>query len=243
MIENTKRLTVHLHGTLSANAQGVVPMWSERGGTLLEVAAAAANASAAKLQLGKAADADAIMLPAEIGQSGEPVIFTVADFDGISADPLGTTAPRFLPGTALTWLLLFDGGTTGGTNEEQSVTVTGAPTGGTFTLTWSGQTTGAIDFDATAAEVEAALVALSNIADGDVSVTGEDGGPWTVEFTGTKGSTNVAEMTTTPSLTGGTDPDVEIATATAGAAGTAAANVDIVFTILIGGVASGVSGL
>lgn len=105
-----------------------------------------------------------------------------------------------------------------GTNERQTVGPHDS-TGGTFTLTWSGQTTGALDWDATAAEVQAALEALSNIAVGDVAVTG---GPlpamMTVEFGGVLGQSNVAQMTSTgASLTGGSDT-VPIATATAGVA-------------------------
>lgn len=245
MIGTRKQITVFLSGTLSANAQGVIPTWTNRGMKLIEVAAVATNATGAKLQLGvggESADADGIMLPADIGKSSTPVIFTVPDFDGALADPIGSAAPLFKPGDLLTWLLDYNGDTTSGTNELQSVTITGAPTGGSFTLTYSGQTTAAIDFDTTAEEVQAKLEALSNIAEGDVTVTGEDGGPWTVEFTGTLGSTNVAQMTATPSLTGGTDPGVTIATETGGAAGTAAANVTLTFTVLLGGVISGVTG-
>lgn len=88
-------------------------------------------------------------------------------------------------------------------NETQTVTVTSA-TGGTFTLTFSGQTTGAIAHNATAAAVQAALEALSNIEPGDIIVTG---GPLstaavTVEFTGKYRFSNVAAMTATSSLTG-----------------------------------------
>lgn len=103
-----------------------------------------------------------------------------------------------------------------GLDEVQTVTVTGTPTGGTFTLTFDEQTTAAIDFDATAAEVQAALVALSNIGTNDVSVSGDAGGPFTVTFGGTLADSNVAELTATASLTGGTDPDVTVATSTAG---------------------------
>ena len=43
----------------------------------------------------------------------------------------------------------------GTTDEVQTVTITGGPTGGTFTLTWGGQTTAAIAYNATAATVQA----------------------------------------------------------------------------------------
>lgn len=104
-----------------------------------------------------------------------------------------------------------------GVNEQQTVTITGSPTGGTFTLTFGGQTTSAIAYNATAATVEAALEALSTIGQGNVQVTGSAGGPYTVEFVGALAKTNVAAMTASgASLTGGTTPGVTIATATAG---------------------------
>lgn len=104
------------------------------------------------------------------------------------------------------------------TEEVQTATVTGAPTGGTFTLTYSGQTTTAIAYNASATAVKAALVALSNIGADDVAVSGADGGPYTVTFQGSLANTNVAQMTATASLTGGTTPGVTIATTTAGGA-------------------------
>lgn len=105
------------------------------------------------------------------------------------------------------------------TDEEQSVTETGAPTGGTFTLTWNGQTTAAIPEAATAAQVATALEALSNIGAGNVEVTGSAAGPWDVTFIGDLASEDVAAMTASgASLTGGTSPGITIATVIAGAA-------------------------
>jgi hypothetical protein len=49
---------------------------------------------------------------------------------------------------------------------------TTAPTGGTFTLSYLGQTTAAIARNASGATIQAALEALSNIAPGDISVVG-----------------------------------------------------------------------
>lgn len=89
-------------------------------------------------------------------------------------------------------------------NEVQVVTLTGTPTGGTFTLTYSGQTTSAIAYNAAPATVDAALEALSTIGLNNVSVTGSAGGPWTVTFIGTLAATNAALMTGSgASLTGG----------------------------------------
>lgn len=102
-----------------------------------------------------------------------------------------------------------------GTAEVQTVTITGGPTGGTFTLTWNAQTTGAIAFNAAAATVQTALNALSNL-DG-VTVSGSAGGPYTVTFPVDMG--NVAQMTASGAgLTGGTAPAVGVATTTPGVA-------------------------
>lgn len=98
------------------------------------------------------------------------------------------------------------------TDEVQTLTVGGSGLT-SFTITWNGQTTASLDDQATAAEVQTALENLSNIAPGDVTVTGSAGGPWTVTFGGTLADTNVAAMTTTP--TGGTGV-VNVATTTAG---------------------------
>lgn len=67
-------------------------------------------------------------------------------------------------------------------DEIQTVTIGGNPTGGTFTLTFEGQTTAGIAYNAAAAAVLSALEALSNLAPGDVTVTGDAGGPYTVTF-------------------------------------------------------------
>lgn len=109
-----------------------------------------------------------------------------------------------------------------GTNEAQTVTVTGTPTGGTFTLTYSGQTTAAIAYNANAAAVQAALIALSNIDTGEVVVTGGPGPgtPWVVTFGGDLQGTNVAQMTADDALlTGGSSPEVAVTTSTPGVSG------------------------
>ena len=102
-----------------------------------------------------------------------------------------------------------------GGNEVQLVTITSAPTGGTFTLTYAGQTTSNIAYNASAATVDAALEALSNIGAGDVAVTGSAGGPWTVTFGTALANTNVAQMTGSGALlTGGAAQAFALATVT-----------------------------
>lgn len=109
----------------------------------------------------------------------------------------------------------------GGTDEVQQVTITGSPTGGSFTLTFEGQTTAAIAFNASAATVRAALEALSNVAVGEAVVTGGPGPatPWSVRFTGSLGDADRTQMTADGTgLTGGSTPAVAVTTTTAGTA-------------------------
>src|SRR5215207_7777373 len=94
---------------------------------------------------------------------------------------------------------------TNGTDEVQTLSTTGTVTAGTFTITWSGQTTAAIAWNATAAAVQAALEALSNIAVGDVVAAGGPlpGTPVVLTFMGNLGLQNITPITTTDTLTGG----------------------------------------
>jgi hypothetical protein len=94
---------------------------------------------------------------------------------------------------------------TNGTNEVERISTTGTVTAGTFTITYSGQTTTANAWNSTAAAIQAALEALSNIAVGDVAVTGGPlpATPVDITFTGNLGVQNITPITTT---TGGVAP-------------------------------------
>jgi hypothetical protein len=114
----------------------------------------------------------------------------------------------------------FNFATTAGatlTNEVQTVTISGTPAGGTFTLTFGGQTTAGIAFNAPATAVKSALAALTTIGTGNVDVTGSTGGPYSVTFQGTFAGVDVAQMTASGAgLTGGSSPSVAVTTATQG---------------------------
>lgn len=101
-------------------------------------------------------------------------------------------------------------------NEVQTVGL-GAASAGTITITFDGQTTTALAFNASNAAVLAALESLSNINPGDITVTGGPlPGVITLTFTGALAGTNVPEVTVTPTgLTGGT---VAVNTTTQGSA-------------------------
>lgn len=103
-------------------------------------------------------------------------------------------------------------------NEVQTLTITGSPTGGTFTLTYSGQTTASIAYNANAALIQTRLEALSNLAPGDVVCTGGSlpGTPVVVTFGATLANTDVTLITSTSSLTGGTSPQINIVETTKG---------------------------
>jgi hypothetical protein len=102
--------------------------------------------------------------------------------------------------------------------EVQTVTITGTPTGGTFTLTFDGQTTAAIAYNAAASAVQTALEALSSVAPGDVVVGGGPGPgtPYTVTFGGTKSGDQPVMTASGASLTGGSSPAVAVTTTTPG---------------------------
>ena len=109
-----------------------------------------------------------------------------------------------------------------GTAEVQTLTESGTISGGTYTITFNGQTTAAIAYNATAATVQAALEALSNVVPGDIAVTGGpvDTAALTLTFYGNLiGNVNQVTVDTT-NLTG-TTPGITVATATGGVAGAA----------------------
>ncbi|MCX4470460.1 hypothetical protein OOK41_09090 [Micromonospora sp. NBC_01655] len=118
----------------------------------------------------------------------------------------------------------------GSTEEVQSVAITGTPTGGTYTLTYSGQTTAAIPYNATAAQVRTALEALSTIGAGNVTTAGgpHPGSAVTVTFVGALANTNVAQMTAnSTALTGGTTPTVTVSTTTGGGTDTGSGGTEV----------------
>lgn len=101
-----------------------------------------------------------------------------------------------------------------GRNKVQSLTIDA--TGGTFTITFNGQTTSALPYNAPATAVTAALVALSNVAPGDITVTGGPGdiAPYVVTYGGSLSASNTPTITATSSLTGGAASAVVATTVT-----------------------------
>jgi hypothetical protein len=99
--------------------------------------------------------------------------------------------------------------------------------GGTFTLTFSGQTTSALPFDASAGDVEAALTALSTVggAGASVQVSGGPGdvdahSPYDVAFGGSLANDDVPTLETNATQLTGSGQSAAISTAVPGGPGT-----------------------
>lgn len=138
----------------------------------------------------------------------------VSGLNGLNGDKLELTADTAGVPFAVT---VSVSGT--GANEQQTVTIGNTPTGGTFTLTFDGQTTAGIAHDATAGDVEQALEALSNVGVGNVDVTGGPlpGTSVTVNFVGSLAGTDVALLTADASALTGGDAKVKVTTVLQGA--------------------------
>jgi hypothetical protein len=134
------------------------------------------------------------------------------EFDGL------TSYNYFKNGTLVQIVMEFIGNSISGANEVQTVTITGTPTGGTFTLAYWGQTTTAIAYNANAATVQAALEALPGIGVGNVAVTGGPGPgtPYVVTFQNALAGRDIAALTAVGSFTGGASPAVAVTTTTPG---------------------------
>lgn len=97
----------------------------------------------------------------------------------------------------------------GGTNEVQTLTFDADVDGGTFTITFGGYTTAPIAWNATAATIEAAIVAAAPIVSAsDITSSGSGGGPHTFTFVGNFAGTNVPLMSI--NISGLTDGGVAV---------------------------------
>ncbi len=83
------------------------------------------------------------------------------------------------------------------TAEVQTLAPTSVATAGTFTLTYGGHTTAAIAYDASVADVQSALEALSNVSAGDITVGGtglDSAGAMTFTFLDTAGDVDMISI-------------------------------------------------
>jgi hypothetical protein len=133
-------------------------------------------------------------------------------------DPYPLLSFRPTGGQIESGVLLASIASLGGVNEQQAVTITGTPTGGTFTLTYAGATTANIAYNAAASAVQTALEALPNIGPGNVAVSGGPGPgtPYVLTFQNQLARQNVAQLTAAHAFTGGATPAIAVTTTTAG---------------------------
>lgn len=120
------------------------------------------------------------------------------------------------------------GAPSAGTDEVQTLTIGGTPTGGTFKLTFDGHTTAAISWSSTnntlRDNVDAALEALPNIGTGGVTTavgTMTAGvGTLTITFAGNLAKMAVPTITVASNSMTGTAPTVAVAETTPGVTAT-----------------------
>jgi hypothetical protein len=95
----------------------------------------------------------------------------------------------------------------------QRVTITGAPSGGTFTLAYEGTSAASLAYNATATAVQTALRAITAIGSSGCKVSGSPG-DYVVTFQGTLASDAGPLTLAANGLSGGTSPSVTIESAT-----------------------------
>jgi hypothetical protein len=105
-----------------------------------------------------------------------------------------------------------------GANEVQ-VIARGGNSGGSFTVSFNGATTGNISSTASSSTMQTALSNLSSIGSGNVTVSG-GGNSWTVTFVGQLADTDVPTMTVNGANLSGWGANVSVSNVSAGIAGT-----------------------
>lgn len=124
---------------------------------------------------------------------------TVAKEGGATAATLAAMDPSSFIQTqnAQNAKVRIDGFPAGSENEVQTISITGGtPTTGTFRLTLNGETTAALAYNATAADIQTALENLTGIEAGDVIISGTNlaAGDITVQFAGNLAETDIDKM-------------------------------------------------
>jgi hypothetical protein len=152
---------------------------------------------------------------------GTSVTVTFAGPLSVGAQPVISAAGSTLTGAGSPTVGLAHTTTGAAGAAVQTLSVTGTPTGGGFTLSFGGQTTGSIRFNASAAAVQAALTGLGSIGAGNVTCAGGPlpGTAVTITFAGSLAAGPqplIAVAANT--LTGGTTPAPAIANTTTGVA-------------------------
>lgn len=119
------------------------------------------------------------------GLSGTTTVNEAYEINDVEGVPVGTRVriwQGYLSGGAPIVRVRRPQAGDGNTVREQHSIVTENLAGGTYTLTFEGQTTSALAHSANAATIEAALEALSNLTNVTVTGTGTSADPFVVEY-------------------------------------------------------------
>lgn len=182
--------------TVSLTANGGTVTWSFNGQT---TSALAWNASAATVQA-------ALQGLSSVGSGNATVALTGTTYTVTFAGSLANQAQNFI--TADSSSLTYGGvgsaavsritGGGVGVNEVQQIVVTAAS--GSFTISFGGQTTSALPWNAAAASMQAALEALSSIGAGNIAVAVTASGTYQLTFQGALAATAESLVTTDVTL-------------------------------------------
>lgn len=206
-----------IHGKdLRTGAAGPFADYLTRGASSIELGTSAASAGSTYTDL----------------VNGEKLVVDAGfDFTGFAADPrlkptlklstdtqgrpLWVDAPQegINAGNLIGYPAYYNRGVSGAYRRSgsrvQVVTITGTPTGGTFTLAIGGATTTALAYNAAAGTVQTAVRALGAPWAG-ATVSGSAGGPYTVTLSPVGGA-SAPILANGSGLTGGTSPSVVVA--------------------------------
>jgi hypothetical protein len=177
---------------------------------------------AASVELGTTAQASGGMY-ADLVSGEKAVVDAGFDFSGFAADPrlkptlkmttdtqgrplwVDSPVDGRIEGNLIGYPAFYNRGVSGSYrrqgNRVQVVTINGTPTGGTFTISYGGQTTSALAYNAASSTVQTALRLLTGL--GAATVSGSAGGPFTIT-TNVVGGTSGPVRVDQSQLTGGT---------------------------------------
>jgi flagellar hook protein FlgE len=185
--------SITLAGNLSADATLTAPQTNELRSDIAYTANGTAATAATKI-----ADLDQYSGALNAGV----ITFSGYKSDGTALGSLPTTdltmpvTSTTTLGDVLNWLNVSEG--TAAVSEVQKLTPSAQAASGTFTLTYDGQTTTALAYNASASDIQTALGALSNVNSGDITVGGTmmSAGTSGVTFTfkNTLGDTNMISI-------------------------------------------------
>ena len=178
-IENPSR--IHVVAEPAGNSQQIVTLTVEVAGDTFTLALD-----------GEATDPIAVAADAATVQTALEAVVGAGNCT-VTGDAGGPYTVEFVGDLAKTDVHLLVG-TGSGVNETQNVTVTDALAGDKLVLTFDSESTAELAYDATSAQVQAALEALPGVGPGNVSVTDGATG-WDVEFTGDLGKSDVDAIT------------------------------------------------